>query len=553
MKKKLIFTNVIVILLAVVSVILTSSIVLYKHEYAIYSERANNFLSLTSSYFTGANFDETKNIIRNTNSDVRLTIVSLTGEVVADTHPTITNTNNQLERPELQSENLGKIITRRATDNKQMMMYVAGLDNGYYLIISLPFNVGTKINMIILWGVGAFLLISGVSSLLIYLLNKKSTTAISTAMHKVYDLIDSDVQEVSDTDEIPEIMDLISQKLSRKIDEISAKNEEIITVLDTLKQGIALISKTGRLILINEQLKRIFDIESNVINRHYVNIIRDVKLQNLIDDGLKKRVNSKYLYYDDGKAIKCLLTPVDMSWLSGGLIVTFEDITIEHNVDKTKKDFFQNASHELKSPLTSIIGYQQMITEGIATDLPVIRDYAYKTLSEASRMRNILLDMLDLAMLEQDYKKNEEKVRLDLVVRDIVESMEDRMNEKDVALRLDLEKTEINSEYKLIDELVRNLIDNAIKYNKEKGSIKVSLKKKILAISDTGIGIAEDDKRRVFERFYRVDKGRSKARGGTGLGLAIVKHICELYSYKINLSSHIGKGTTITIDFNETK
>lgn len=552
MKKKLIFTNVIVILLAVVSVILTSSIVLYKHEYAIYSERANNFLSLTSSYFTGANFDETKNIIRNTNSDVRLTIVSLTGEVVADTHPT-TNTNDQLERPELQSENLGKIITRRATDNKQMMMYVAGLDNGYYLIISLPFNVGTKINMIILWGVGAFLLISGVSSLLIYLLNKKSTTAISTAMHKVYDLIDSDVQEVSDTDEIPEVMDLISKKLSRKIDEISAKNEEITTVLDTLKQGIALISKTGRLILINEQLKRIFDIESNVINRHYVNIIRDVKLQNLIDDGLKKRVNSKYLYYDDGKAIKCLLTPVDMSWLSGGLIVTFEDITIEHNVDKTKKDFFQNASHELKSPLTSIIGYQQMITEGIVTDLPAVRDYAYKTLSEASRMRNILLDMLDLAMLEQDYKKNEEKVRLDLVVRDIVESMEDRMNEKDVALRLDLEKTEINSEYKLIDELVRNLIDNAIKYNKEKGSIKVSLKKKILAISDTGIGIAEDDKRRVFERFYRVDKGRSKARGGTGLGLAIVKHICELYSYKINLSSHIGKGTTITIDFNETK
>lgn len=552
MKKKLIFTNVIVILLAVVSVILTSSIVLYKHEYAIYSERANNFLSLTSSYFTGANFDETKNIIRNTNSDVRLTIVSLTGEVVADTHPT-TNTNDQLERPELQSENLGKIITRRAPDNKQMMMYVAGLDNGYYLIISLPFNVGTKINMIILWGVGAFLLISGVSSLLIGLLNKKSTAAISTAMHKVYNLIDSDVQEVNDTDEIPEVMDLISKKLSRKIDEISAKNEEITTVLDTLKQGIALISKTGRLILINEQLKRIFDIESNVINRHYVNIIRDVKLQNLIDDGLKKRVNSKYLYYDDGKAIKCLLTPVDMSWLSGGLIVTFEDITIEHNVDKTKKDFFQNASHELKSPLTSIIGYQQMITEGIVTDLPAVRDYAYKTLSEASRMRNILLDMLDLAMLEQDYKKNEEKVRLDLVVRDIVESMEDRMNEKDVALRLDLEKTEINSEYKLIDELVRNLIDNAIKYNKEKGSIKVSLKKKILAISDTGIGIAEDDKRRVFERFYRVDKGRSKARGGTGLGLAIVKHICELYSYKINLSSHIGKGTTITIDFNETK
>lgn len=550
MKKKLIISNLIILFITLISVILTSSLVIYNREYKDSEVRVKDFLSLSSSYFTGYNFTETKAAILDMNSDVRLTIISKEGEIVLDTKDELTS-NNELERPCLQSENLGDVFVRYSESDKKTMMFVAGLDDNYYLVISIPFTVmTTKISSLIFWGFVSFILVGGISTLLITLFIRKNLIPINSSIHSLGDLLETEIKEVTDPEDIPYSVGSLSDKISRRITEIEAKNEEITTVLDTLKQGVALISSNGRLILVNKQLKTIFEIESNVINRHYVNFIRSIELQNLIEEGLKERKASNYLYFEDGKTIKCIVTPIEMTWLTGGLVVTFEDITIEHNVNKTKKDFFQNASHELKSPLTSIIGYQQMITEGIANDLSSVRDYSHKTLGEAMRMKNILLDMLDLAMLEQDYVRVEEKVALDQVVRDIVESMEDRMKAKGISLRLNVEPTEIISEYKLIDELIRNLIDNAIKYNKDKGSIKVSLKNKELTISDTGIGIAESDKHRVFERFYRVDKGRSKDSGGTGLGLAIVKHICELYGYNITLISHIGKGTNITIDFN---
>jgi len=443
MKKKLIISNLIILFITLISVILTSSLVIYNREYKDSEVRVKDFLSLSSSYFTGDNFTETKAAILDMNSDVRLTIISKEGEIVLDTKDELTS-NNELERPCLQSENLGDVFVRYSESDKKTMMFVAGLDDNYYLVISIPFTVmTTKISSLIFWGFVSFILVGGISTLLITLFIRKNLIPINSSIHSLGDLLETEIKEVTDPEDIPYSVGSLSDKISRRITEIEAKNEEITTVLDTLKQGVALISSNGRLILVNKQLKTIFEIESNVINRHYVNFIRSIELQNLIEEGLKERKASNYLYFEDGKTIKCIVTPIEMTWLTGGLVVTFEDITIEHNVNKTKKDFFQNASHELKSPLTSIIGYQQMITEGIANDLSSVRDYSHKTLGEAMRMKNILLDMLDLAMLEQDYVRVEEKVALDQVVRDIVESMEDRMKAKGISLRLNVEPTEL--------------------------------------------------------------------------------------------------------------
>ncbi len=550
MKKKLIISNLIILFITFLAATLTASLLVYDKDYKDSKTRANEFLSLTSSYFNGENLDETKEAILDASSEVRLTIITKEGEIVLDTKDELTS-NNELSLPYLQSENLGEVFVRYSESDKKTMMCVAGLDDNYYLVIALPFTVmKTKVNPIILWSTLSFVLVAGVSSLLIALFIKDSLTPINSSLHSLGETLETEIEGVSDVSEIPTAISSLADQVNTKITKIEAKNEEITTVLDTLELGVALINGNGNLILVNKQLKTIFEIENRILNRHYVNFIRNIELQDLIEEGLKKRKASNYLNFAYGKTIKCIVTPIEMTWLKGGLIVTFEDITIEHNINKTKKDFFQNASHELKSPLTSIIGYQQMITEGIVSDLDSAKEYSQKTLSEATRMKNILIDMLDLAMLEQDYVRVDEKAALDQVVREIVESMEERMKLKGISLRLDVEPTEIISEYKLIDELVRNLIDNAIKYNKENGSIKVTLKDKVLTVSDTGIGIAESDRNRVFERFYRVDKGRSKDSGGTGLGLAIIKHICELYDYNITLTSHIGKGTNITINFN---
>lgn len=218
-------------------------------------------------------------------------------------------------------------------------------------------------------------------------------------------------------------------------------------------------------------------------------------------------------------------------------------------MEEEKRDFFQNASHELKSLLTSIIGYQQMICDDIVDSKDQIINYSSKTLKEAKRMNNIIIDMLNLSSIEQNYQKKQDIVKVDKALIEILDSLENRIKARNISVITNIAKCETVGDSKLIDELIRNLIDNAIKYNVDNGKIMITLNTSALTIEDTGIGISKEYQSRVFERFYRVDKGHSKEIGGTGLGLAIVKHICEIYQYELKLESTIGKGTKITIKF----
>ncbi|MGI6714503.1 MAG: ATP-binding protein [Bacilli bacterium] len=554
MKKKLVLTNILIVFLALVLTLLTSSVINYQSDKAAYEQRAKDYLSFTSAVFDGNNLEETERAIEKTSAEIYLTILTLEGEVLLDLSGGDA-TENFLERPELQKEALGQVFTRYSSSSQKMMMYVAGLDDNHYLLIAIPFfKVSAAMRTLLLWGGITFILIGTMSTLLIMFFAKRGLAPINAALNQFAHLLDDQVKTTSDLDDIPQILSDFSAELNEKIKLISEKNEEITTVFNTLTQGVTLLDQEGNIILINEQMHGFFHLkEAEVLNKHYTRMIRNLELQKLIAQALKTRKNQQYLHVSEGQAIKCLINTIDTSWLSGGVIITFEDVTSEENIAKTKKDFFQNASHELKSPLTSIIGYQQMITSGIVEDLPAIKEYSFKTLNEAQRMNNILIDMLDLSALEQGYQKKEERVELDLLIQEITHSLKERMASKNLTLTLELEKTEILGEEKLLDELIRNLIDNAIKYNQDDGKIDISLKNKRLIVSDTGIGIADEDKSRVFERFYRADKGRSKAQGGTGLGLAIVKHICEIYDYQLTLVSYLGLGTRITVDFKQMK
>ena len=191
-----------------------------------------------------------------------------------------------------------------------------------------------------------------------------------------------------------------------------------------------------------------------------------------------------------------------------------------------------------------------MIVEGIVDDRELIKNYSSKTLKEANRMNSIIIDMLNLASIEQNYNKNDEKINLKKLLIEIIDSLEAKIALKNIKIIYSLQEEYIYADATLLDELFRNLIDNAIKYNKENGTINITLKKKVFIVSDTGIGIPLMYQSRIFERFFRVDKGRSKASGGTGLGLAIVKHICDIYNYKISLKSIEDEGTSIKIDMN---
>lgn len=225
----------------------------------------------------------------------------------------------------------------------------------------------------------------------------------------------------------------------------------------------------------------------------------------------------------------------------------------EEEAERLRREFSANVSHELKTPLTSIFGYAQMINNGMAKpeDIPVFADRIEK---EASRLILLIDDIIKLSNLdERDEMLEAEPIDLALQAQETIASLEKTATDKGVQLFYSGEKTIINGSKTLIGELMFNLIDNAIKYNKSEGSVTVyagaGASGAVFAVKDTGIGIPDKDIDRVFERFYRVDKSHSKTVGGTGLGLSIVKHIAMCHDAKIEIKSEVGKGTTVSVVF----
>lgn len=225
------------------------------------------------------------------------------------------------------------------------------------------------------------------------------------------------------------------------------------------------------------------------------------------------------------------------------------DISEKILLDQTKKEFFANASHELKSPLTSIIGYQQLITEEIETDPQQILDYSKKTIQEAKRMNEIVIDMLNLSKLERQEPKKIERIDASALLTDLLDRFRQRLGQAEITLVEKIENVQLIMDTNHLEELFRNLLDNAIAYNRPSGTIEVELTEEHFVVKDSGIGISEEEQQRVFERFYRAEQAKRQSLGGTGLGLAIVKHIAGMYDFKIKLKSKVGEGTTIEILF----
>ena len=547
MKRKLIITNSIIVFVSLLTMLVVSMITITNQNNKFYQKQVTNYLKIACTNFDGSNFDDTKEYIKSLDKDIRLTIIeSSTGKVVIDSFEDEIN-ENHLDRPEI--NNLGEVYKRYSTTEKKNMLYVAEKVNNYYVRIAIPIGSVNKIiytyvtiSLIALTGILAF------SIFAISFVNKKSLTPINSEVAKLATLANEDYQDVT-IDDLPVVINSITNVLDNKIHEIELQEQEIEAILNLLTQGVVVIDSNESLRFINYKATKILDSNNNLIDKNYLYLFRDTKLQKLILEVFKNHSQVNYLLNIDSTKINCNVTYLTEAKLNGGIIITLEDITKQANLEEEKRDFFQNASHELKSPLTSIIGYQQMICDNIVDSKDQIINYSSKTLKEAKRMNNIIIDMLNLSSIEQNYQKKQDIVKVDKALIEILDSLEDRIKARNISVITNIAKCETVGDAKLIDELIRNLIDNAIKYNVDNGKIMITLNTSTLTIEDTGIGISKEYQSRVFERFYRVDKGHSKEIGGTGLGLAIVKHICEIYQYELKLESTIGKGTKITIKF----
>lgn len=549
MRKKIILINALTTFFSLIILLITSGFLIYIRNLNNYENAAKNYLSLTCSIFNGTNVYQTYEAVKDTESNIRLTIIDLDGKVVFDSENSEVD-ENHLHRPEV--INLNTVVNRYSTTENKDMLYIADIDDGYYIRISLDMgDVNKLLYWFIIFGFIVTLIVETIVVSLSLYFTKKGLAPINKNLAKIGYLVKKDINdEEFSIDTLPSIIDELSQLIDNQIEKIKSQKDDMVSVLNLLNQGVIALDSKGDIFFINNEARKIFNVSENFSDSNYLYLIRDIELQKTIENSLKTHSTQFFNFEINSKTINICITPITENWLNGGLIISLNDITKEENLKQVKKDFFDNASHELKSPITSIIGYSQLVSSGIVSDNKEIIEYNKKIYKEASRMNSILYDMLNIAELEQGYPVKKEDVNLKKLVLEILDAYKTKIEAKNIHLDLQIDDVKINSDIRLIDEMLRNLIDNAIKYNKENGKITINLTGKLFLISDTGIGIKKENQSRIFERFFMEDKARSKENGGTGLGLAIVKHIIETLGYKIEVISKVNVGTKFIIYFN---
>ena len=345
-----------------------------------------------------------------------------------------------------------------------------------------------------------------------------------------------------------------SEVIKDQIEKLKSEKDKTDYILDSIEEGFIVLDGDNNCVLINK-----FALEKLGLKKEFTlkKSFRALALGDELNNAVLQAFRYNSSTFDkqiEGRIYQFLLTKIDLRWLDksgkSGIGIIFFNVTEDRLNEKIRREFFQNASHELKTPLTTIIGYEEMIENGLIDDEKEIARAREAVIKESKRMESVIEDMLALSSLEYNMS-NEKKVDIDAkeMVKDIVYSFEYLLNEKEITCSLKLSSVSLKMVPKDFDRLVRNLISNAIKYNKEKGKIYVNLTKNYISVKDSGIGIEAKNLSRIFERFFRVDKGRSREQGGTGLGLAIVKHICLNYGFKVEVKSKVLEGTEFIVYF----
>ena len=345
-----------------------------------------------------------------------------------------------------------------------------------------------------------------------------------------------------------------SEVIKDQIEKLKSEKDKTDYILDSIEEGFIVLDGDNNCVLINK-----FALEKLGLKKEFTlkKSFRALALGDELNNAVLQAFRYNSSTFDkqiEGRIYQFLLTKIDLRWLDksgkSGIGIIFFNVTEDRLNEKIRREFFQNASHELKTPLTTIIGYEEMIENGLIDDEKEMARAREAVIKESKRMESVIEDMLALSSLEYNMS-NEKKVDVDAkeMVKDIVYSFEYLLNEREITCSLKLSSVSLKMVPKDFDRLVRNLISNAIKYNKEKGKIYVNLTKNYISVKDSGIGIEAKNLSRIFERFFRVDKGRSREQGGTGLGLAIVKHICLNYGFKVEVKSKVLEGTEFIVYF----
>lgn len=348
------------------------------------------------------------------------------------------------------------------------------------------------------------------------------------------------------------------KSLYNTFDELEYKNLQLRSILKSISNGILAIDIEGNILLINDEAKKMINCPKEVMveGRNISFAIRNELILKQIMMFMGSKVNEKTIInMEDGRFLRIKLDPVYLQNNKSiviGSIVNIEDISERVRAENMRKDFVANVSHELKTPLTSISGFAETLKLNENIDKETRNRFLTIIDGEANRLRRLIEDILTLSFIENDKKEEKEAINLYSVYRRVEDMLMISARTKNISLNCNADETikiAANADY--VKQIILNLVDNAIKYTPENGDVNVKIfadkDDAVIKVSDTGMGIPKEDQARIFERFYRVDKARSREIGGTGLGLAITKHIAMNLGGTISVESELEKGSTFTV------
>lgn len=553
MKNKIVIFNIVIVTLALL-IVFFSGISLIKKSHL--EEAEKQVVTVTDVY--AANYSD--NITATAPKDIRITVIDANKTVIADSQDSALVGKPHENREEITAawEDSPKVVTRKSESlGADMVYYAKKVTVGdtfvivraaikvetvnQYVFNALPTYVYVLISVLFVSYIAGILATVNLIKPLEEVKNTLAAVNNGEKINRSYDNeSDSDVREM-----LGEIAD-VSEKLQNSINEANTERERLDYVLANVSDGITVIDAGGIVTVMNKVACGVFG-GDGFIGRKYTALTADEKFLSEIGETVALRETRSFEYENEGNIYMVIARALENSFT----VIVLTDITQIRNGEKMREEFFANASHELKTPLTAIKGFNDLIA--LKTSDEEIKSFTAKSDKEITRLVSLIGDMLDLSKLENSGKiADAEELDLGKIATEVAESLAPLAANKKISVSVSGNGI-VRMEREHAVELVKNLVENAIRYNNENGKVEVSVLNDggnvVLRVKDNGIGIEEEHLGRIFERFYRVNKSRSRETGGTGLGLSIVKHVCALYNAEPVVHSRYGEGTIVEVKF----
>ena len=481
----------------------------------------------------------------------RITWIASDGDILFDNQADITKMENHSDREEFIEAietGVGSSLRHSYTLTKNTFYEAKLLSDGSVLRISMY----QKSVLALLWGlIQPFGIILILAIVVAYFIAERIAKQIMEPLDEID--LEHPLREESYEELAPFLKRIHYQKkqIRWQLEELNQKKLEFEQVISHMKEGLVLLDAKDQIISINPAAMELFQTTLECIGNDFLSVERKQKLTQTIEKAREEGWGQVRIEKNNREYQFDVTSIHTEKGIIGSVILAF-DITEQRNAEKMRREFSANVSHELKTPLQSIIGSAELLQNNLVKNEDVPRFIGHIH-TEASRLVVLIEDVIRLSELDEEQKMEKDEISLYQITAEVLESLKDKATIRKIRLNLDGNEGRMTGVYRLLYEVVYNLCENAIKYNVDGGNVSVTIKETEkeagIIVEDTGIGIPVEHQNRVFERFYRVDKSHSKKSGGTGLGLSIVKHAVSYHNGTIELTSEEGNGTKVEILF----